>query len=99
MLAQPDIVEAIVLGPRYLIEDLAIEAIGRLPPLCGIAKVIPQTKTDFSRITHFNNLNERDLTLWHTQFQCEEPATATRGDTVGGEVDTASLCERLKGAG
>jgi len=47
MFAQPDIIEAVVLTPRDLVEDFAIEAIERLPPLLRIAEVVPQTKTDF----------------------------------------------------
>src|SRR4029077_17936712 len=44
VLRQPDIVKPVVLGPRDLIEDFAVEPVGGLPPLCWFAKIVPKTK-------------------------------------------------------
>jgi len=53
VLRQPDIIEPVVLGPRDLIEDFAVEPVGGLAPLCWISEVIPQTKTELSTaVTH-----------------------------------------------
>jgi hypothetical protein len=53
VLRHPYIVEAVVLAPRDLIEDFAVEPVGGLAPLGRIAEVVPQTKTYLSTaLTH-----------------------------------------------
>jgi hypothetical protein len=44
VLGQPDIIKPVVLGPHDLLEDLAVEPVGRLAPLWRIPEVIPKTK-------------------------------------------------------
>jgi hypothetical protein len=50
VLGQPDIIETVVLAPRDLIEDFAVETIGWLAPLCWVAEIIPKAEADFSPI-------------------------------------------------
>src|SRR5213593_3870738 len=44
VLGQPHVVESVVLTPDDLIEDLAIEPVGRLAPLGRISEVVPETE-------------------------------------------------------
>src|SRR6266404_7368350 len=46
VLRQPHIVKPVILAPRDLIEDFAVEPVGRLPPLWWISEVIPKTKAE-----------------------------------------------------
>ena len=41
VLRQPDVVKPVVLAPRDLIDDFAVEPVGGLPPLWWISEVIP----------------------------------------------------------
>src|SRR5215471_2588974 len=53
VLRHPYVVEAVVLAPRDLFEDFAVEPIGGLAPLRRIAEVVPQTKAYLSTLlTH-----------------------------------------------
>jgi hypothetical protein len=55
VLRQPDIIKPVVLAPRDLIEDFAVEPVGGLMPLWRIAEVIPQTKPYFSTAVVHNS--------------------------------------------
>ena len=50
VLGQPDIIKAVVLAPRDLIEDFAVEPVGGLAPLWRISEVVPKTKAYFSTV-------------------------------------------------
>src|SRR5271169_7161726 len=50
VLRQPDIIKPVVLAPRDLIEDFAVEPVGGLVPQCWISEVIPKTKAYFSTV-------------------------------------------------
>src|SRR6266481_473031 len=53
VLRQPHIVKPVVLSPRDLIEDFAVEPVGGLPPLWWISEVVPKTKAELSTVvTH-----------------------------------------------
>jgi hypothetical protein len=53
VLRQPNIIKPVVLAPCDLIEDFAVEPVGRLAPLWWIAEVIPKTKAYFAPVvTH-----------------------------------------------
>jgi hypothetical protein len=53
MFGQPEIIKAVVLASRDLIEDFAVEPVGGLPPLRRVAEVVPNAKAYFSAvITH-----------------------------------------------
>ena len=48
VLRQPHIVKPVILAPRDLIEDFAVEPVGGLTPLCWISEVVPKTKAELS---------------------------------------------------
>ncbi len=50
VLRQPHIVKPVILAPRDLVEDFAIEPIGGLPPLLWISEVIPKAEAYFSTV-------------------------------------------------
>jgi len=44
MLGEPDVIEAMLFGPAYLLEDLAVDICIGPPPGSRIAKIVKQAK-------------------------------------------------------
>jgi hypothetical protein len=52
MLGQPNVIEAVVLAPGDLVENLAVEPVGGLTPLLRVSEIIPKAEANFSSVAH-----------------------------------------------